>query len=186
MGMGGGGSKPDVVTPGEAAQAAVGTAGAGEMMSVANQPIEQYANLLTTTELGPAETQAQQSLANQAALQSAQAQMDIQSRVDPQAYAQRQMRMRSANQRLSGLYAMDPGSVTYRAPQAYAMPATSSLPALSDIRANANVLASNLATGAVDATGANPMLNLPAGAQAISPSAQASVPYPAKGGSYYV
>jgi hypothetical protein len=100
---------PDPITPGEAAQAAVGTAGAGEMMSVANQPIEQYGNLATTEELGPAETQTQQSLANQAAYQSASAQQDIQSRLDPQAYAQRQMRLSAATSRLGQLYGTDPG-----------------------------------------------------------------------------
>ena len=76
---------PDPVTPGEAAQAAMGTAAAGEMMSVANQPVDQYGNLVNTIALGPAAMQVQQSLAGRAAKQGAQQQMDIQSSVDPQA-----------------------------------------------------------------------------------------------------
>ena len=58
---------PDVVHPGEAAQAAMGTADAGEMMSVANQPVDQYGNLVNTISLGPAAMQAQQTLAGRAA-----------------------------------------------------------------------------------------------------------------------
>ena len=91
---------PEVIHPGEAAQAATGTAAAGEMMSIANQPIEQYANLFTTEQLGPAEMQTQQALANRAAYQGALAQQDIQSRVDPLAYAQRQMRLKATTDRL--------------------------------------------------------------------------------------
>src|SRR5215471_2749418 len=125
---------PKPITPGEAAQAAVGTAGAGEMMSIANQPIEQYANLYTTSQLGPAETQAQTALANQAAYQSAAAQQDIQSRVDPLAYAQRQMRMKAATDRLGQLYSQDPSAFTFRAPSAYTVPGTVDVPALSTLR----------------------------------------------------
>ena len=61
----------------------MGTAAAGERMSIANQPIDQYGNLLTTEMLGPAQMQVQQALANQAALQGAKAQMDIQTQGRP-------------------------------------------------------------------------------------------------------
>ena len=117
----------------------MGTAAAGEMMSLANQPIDQYGNLLTTEMLGPAQMQTQQAFANQAALQGAKAQMDIQSRVDPQAYAQRQMRMTCGNQRLGRFYGVDPTAPTYRAPEAYMIPgsdATPSLATLAEMGAN--------------------------------------------------
>ena len=77
FGSGGGGSAPKPVTPGEAAQAAVGTAGAGEMMAIANQPVEQYANLATMSALGAPEMQSQQALQGQAALQAAMQQQDM-------------------------------------------------------------------------------------------------------------
>lgn len=149
---------PTTYSPGQAAQAAIGTAGAGEMMSIANQPIEQYANLYTTEALGPDEMQAQQALANRAAYQGAQAQMDIQSRVDPQAYAQRQMRMDAANKRLGELTGLDPNSYTYRAPSAYAMPSTSTAPPLSNLRAASDAIASNLRLAAVNKAGGDPSL----------------------------
>ena len=159
--MGGSTPKPDVIHPGEAAQAAVGTAAAGEQMSIANQPIEQYANLATTRSLGPAEIQAQTALANQAALQSAQAQQDIQSRVDPQAYAQRQMRLQSATKRLGQLYGQDPSAFSFRAPGAYTVPGTADVPSLDALRAQGSAIASNLSTGAVDKSGTNPQLVKP-------------------------
>lgn len=166
MGSGGGGQAPDVIHPGEAAQAAVGTAGAGEMMSIANQPIEQYANLATTSQLGPAEIQAQQSLANQAAYQGAMAQQDIQSRVDPLAYAQRQMRLQATTKRLGQLTGIDPSQVSFRAPTAYDVPSTGDVPPLEALRTQAAGIASNIATGAVDKSGANPRLVRPAQAWA--------------------
>jgi hypothetical protein len=161
--MGGGGSsqQPEVIHPGEAAQAAVGTAAAGEMMSVANQPVEQYANLATTRALGPAEMQTQQALAGQSALQGAQQQQAIQSQVDPMAYAQRQMRMAAANQRLGQLTGQNPSAITYRAPDAFAMPQMSNLAALAALRAQGAGVASQLSTGAVDRSGANPSLIAP-------------------------
>jgi hypothetical protein len=165
--MGAAPKTPDVVHPGEAAQAAMGTAGAGEAMSVANQPIEQYANLATTRALGPAEMQAQQAIANQAAYQGAQAQQDIQSRVDPMAYAQRQMRMQAANRRLGQLYNVDPTAYTYRAPNAYAMPTASSTPSLADLQKLGAAAASNLSMGSVDRSGGNPQLIDPSNPQAM-------------------
>jgi hypothetical protein len=161
--MGGGSApQPEVIHPGEAAQAAVGTAAAGEMMSIANQPVEQYANLATTRALGPAEMQAQQALAGRAALQGAQQQQDIQSQVDPMAYAQRQMRLKAATNRLGQLYGADPTAFTtgfnYRAPEAYAMPQLSMIPGLGSLAGQSGVLASNLATASVDRSGSNPAL----------------------------
>jgi len=165
VGGGGGGQQPEVIHPGEAAQAAVGTAGAGEMMSIANQPIEQYANLATTGALGPAEMQAQQALAARGALQGAQAQQDIQSRVDPMAYAQRQMRLKAATDRLGQLYGQDPTAFSFRAPGAYTVPGTTGLPALGDLRSQGSTIASQLSTGAVDRSGTNPRLTGPANPQ---------------------
>lgn len=161
MGSGGSAPKPDVIHPGEAAQAAVGTAAAGEMMSVANQPIEQYANLATTTQLGPAEQQTQTALQNQAAYQSALAQQDIQSRVDPLAYAQRQMRLQAATNRLGQLYGQDPTAFSFRAPSAYQVPGTTDVPSLADLRAQGAAIASNLSTASVNKQGANPQLVKP-------------------------
>jgi hypothetical protein len=176
MGSGGGSAPPapKPITPGQAAQAAVGTAGAGEMMSVADQPVEQYANLYTTSQLGPAETQAQTALQNQAAYQTAAAQMDIQSRVDPLAYAQRQMRLQSATNRLGQLYGQDPTAFSFRAPSAYTVPGTSSVPALASISQGAQNIAGNLATASVNAQGGNPQLVLPKNPQAPLPTATSS------------
>ncbi len=158
---------PEPIHPGEAAQAAVGTAGAGEMMSVANQPIDQYGNLITTMALGPAEQQTQTALANQAAYQSAVAQQDIQSRVDPMAYAQRQMRMQAANKRLGELYNVDPMSYSFRGPTAYAVPGTADVPDLAGLKANAAAIASNLSTASVNKGGGDPRLNPPGGPKGL-------------------
>jgi hypothetical protein len=158
---------PDPITPGQAAQAAVGTAGAGEMMSIANQPVDQYGNLLNTEALGPAQIQTQQALMNQAAYQGAVAQRDIQSRVDPQAYAQREMRMQQANKRLGKLYNVDPSSYNYRGNSAYTIPGTADQPNLADLKANAAAVASMLSTASVNNAGADPRLNKPVGPTAI-------------------
>ena len=166
---------PQTYSPGEAAQAAVGTAAAGEMQSVANQPIDQYGNLMTTEALGPAEMQTQQALANQAALQGAKAQMDIQSQVDPQAYAQRQIRMNMANKRLGQLAQIDPQTIGYSAPSAYTVPGSSSLPSLAALKANANAVASQLSTASVNKAGADPRLSNPAAG---------GIPYPTYNKSY--
>ena len=145
----------------------MGTAAAGEQMSIANQPVEQYGNLLNTEMLGPAQMQTQQALANQAALQGAKAQMDIQSRVDPQAYAQRQMRMNSANKRLGQLYGTDPTSYTYRAPEAYTIPGSGATPSLDRMRQLGQAVASNLSVGSVNRAGADPQLQAPGAALPI-------------------
>ena len=166
MGTGGGGQQPEVIHPGEAAQAAVGTAAAGEMMSIANQPVEQYANLATAQQLGPAEIQTQQALANQAAYQSASAQQDIQSRLDPMAYAQRQMRLGAATNRLGQLYGTDPTAFSFRAPGAYAIPGSASVPSLASLAQGAGQEAANLSTASVDRSGANPTLTIPQGTNA--------------------
>jgi hypothetical protein len=169
--MGGGGSapQPEVIHPGEAAQAAVGTAGAGEMMSVANQPVEQYANLATTRALGPAEMQAQQALSGQAALQGAQQQKAVQSQVDPMAFAQREMRLKAATTRLGQLYGVDPTAFSYQAPGAFAMPQVSSIPGgLGALAGQSSAIASNLATAGVDRSGTNPTLVPASGTKAPS------------------
>ena len=164
--------QPDPVTPGEAAQAAMGTAAAGEMMSVANQPVDQYGNLVNTISLGPAAMQAQQALAGRAAKLGAQQQMDIQSSVDPQAYAQRQMRMNAANARLGKLYGVNPTAYSYNAPSnTYKVPGTGDLPDPVAMARNAQALSGMLSTGAVSKSGTNPVLNRP-GASALS-----GVPY---------
>jgi hypothetical protein len=170
MGSGGSAPQPDVIHPGEAAQAAVGTAGAGEMMSIANQPIEQYANLATTRALGPAEMQAQQALAGQAAMQGAQQQQAVQSQVDPLAYAQRQMRLKAATDRLGQLYGQDPTAFSFRAPGAFSVPGTANVPSLADLQAQGAAVASNLSTGAVDRSGTNPRLVGPSNAQVPVPT----------------
>ena len=164
--MGGGGSAPPapkVITPEQAAQAATETAGAGELMSIANQPIETYANLATNMALGPASIQAQTALQNQAAYQSASAQQDIQSRLDPMAYAQRQMRLKAATDRLGQLYAQDPSSFSFRSPSAYQMPSSSDVPSLGFLRNQSQDLASNVYTAGI--VGGQPQLNLPPKAQ---------------------
>lgn len=153
---------PDVVTPGESAQAAMGVAAGGEMMSVANQPIDQYANLVNTMALGGPSMQTQQALAGRAARQGAQQQMDIQSSVDPQAYAARQMRMNAANARLGKLYGVDPTAFKYAAPSnTYAIPGTGDLPDPIALAANARAIGRNLSTASVNKAGANPVLNPP-------------------------
>ena len=167
---------PDPITPGQAAQAAMGTAAAGEMMSVANQPIDQYGNLVNTMALGPAAMQTQQALAGRAAKQGARQQMDIQSSVDPQAYAQRQMRMNAANQRLGQLYQVDPKAFSYSAPGAYVVPGTGDLPDLNQLQQNAAAIASRLYTGGLNSRGTDPVLNAPQNVQAL--------PAPTKGTSY--
>jgi hypothetical protein len=168
--MGGSPSTPEPIHPGEAAQAAVGTAAAGEQMAIANQPIEQYANLYTTQALGPAETKTQQALANQAAYQSALAQRDIQSRVDPLAYAQREMRLKAATDRLGQLYGTDPTAFNFRAPSAYAVPGTSSVPDLSTLRAGGSDIAANLAVASLSKSGTDPRLTKPSGQNISTPT----------------
>ena len=152
---------PEVVHPGEAAQAAMGTAAAGEQMAIANQPLEEYGNLMTTEQLGPAQMQTQQALANQAAYQGALAQRDIQSRVDPQAYAQREMRMQSANKRLGDLYGVDPKGYSFSAPQAYAVPGMDASPSMDQLQQLGAAVASRLSVGSVNKAGADPQLLAP-------------------------
>jgi hypothetical protein len=137
------------------------------MMGIANQPIEQYSQLATTEQLGPAQAQTQQALANQAAYQSASAQRDIQSRVDPQAYAQREMRMQAANKRLGQVYGVDPSAFTFRAPQAYQVPGSGATPSLADLQANAAAIASNVSTASVNRQGADPNLVSPSNPQGL-------------------
>jgi hypothetical protein len=173
-GPSGGGQAPQTITPGQAAQAALGTQAAGEQMAVANQPVDQYGNLYTTTQLGPAMTRTQQALANQAAYQSAAAQQDIQSRLDPQAYAQRQMRMAAANRRLGQLTSQDPAAFSFRAPSAYNVADMSSVAPLSALTGAGQQIAGNLSVGSVSKTGTNPTLIK---AKATDPTLLASTSY---------
>lgn len=160
---------PEVVHPGEAAVAATGAAGAGEMMSVANQPVEQYGNLATMTQLGPAEMATQQAISGQAALQAAQQQKDIQSRVDPLAYAQREMRLGATTKRLGELTGIDPSQVSYRAPGAYDVANLSNIPSISDLAGQSRDIASNLSTAGLSKSGANPRIIDPRDAQTVTP-----------------
>jgi hypothetical protein len=114
--------------------------------------------------------QAQQALAGRGAYQAAQQQQDIQSRVDPMAYAQRQMRLKAATDRLGQLYGVDPTAFNYRAPGAYAVPGTASVPDAATLRAQAAALASNVSTGAVDRSGTNPRLVGPSNPQLPVPT----------------
>jgi hypothetical protein len=149
------------------------------MMAMANQPIEQYGQLATTEQLGPAQMQTQQALANQAALQGARAQMDIQSRVDPQAYAQRQMRMNAANERLGKLYGVaNPNAISYQGgSQAYQIPGSENQPDLSKLRQIANAVASNVSTAGVNKEGANPVLKGPTKSLPVTAGTFPSQPY---------
>ena len=167
--MGSQAKSPSPVTPGQSAQAAVGTAGAGEMMSIANQPIEQAANLQTTEALGPAESQTQGALQARSALQGAQAQRAIQSQVDPEAYAQREMRLKAATDRLGQLYGQNPSAFSFQAPGAFAMPGAQGSPSLSDLAKMGQTAASNISTASVNAAGGDPRLNSPSNPQNFQP-----------------
>lgn len=159
---------PETYSPGQAAQAAMGTAGAGEMMSVANQPIDIYGNLVNTLAYGPTAMRAQTALSGRAAKQAAQQQMDIQSAVDPQAYAQRQMRMNAANKVLGRINNVDPTSPRYATPSnTYSIPGTADLPDINQMQQMGSAIASRLSTGAVNSSGANPTLRGPAGVKGM-------------------
>jgi hypothetical protein len=157
---------PEVVHPGEAAKAAMGTAGAGEMMAIANQPIEQYSNLATNVALGPAQIRAQQALANQAALQGAKAQRDIQAQVDPYAFAQREMRLKNATQQLARIYG-ESALPSYSASDAYTMPIPGSVPDLATLRTGGGNIASNLSMGSINSSGGDPRLIKPRNPQDV-------------------
>jgi hypothetical protein len=144
------------------------------MMSIANQPVEQYANLYTASQLGPGEIQTQQALANQAAYQSAVAQRDIQSRVDPLAYAQREMRLKAATDRLGQLYGQDPTAFSFRGPSAYTVPGTADVPALSTLSGAARTMAGNLSLASVNKAGADPTLIKPSQPGNLAPVAAQS------------
>jgi hypothetical protein len=123
--------------------------------------VEQYANLYTASQLGPAEIQTQQALANQSAYQSAAAQRDIQSRVDPLAYEQREMRLKAATDRLGQLYGQDPTAFSFRAPGAFQTSDMSGVPTLADLTQAGQNIAANLSTASVNKAGGDPRLNKP-------------------------
>jgi hypothetical protein len=145
------------------------------MMSIANQPVEQYANLYTSGQLGPNEIQTQQALANRAAYQGAVAQQDIQSRVDPLAYAQRQMRLQADTARLGRIYGTDPSAFSFRGPSAYQVPGVSGAPSLANLTQAGQAIAGNLSTASVNAGGGDPRLT-PGSAQDL-PTQPASQGY---------
>jgi hypothetical protein len=126
---------------------------AGDIYQLVNAPITGYADLYTQALTGPARMQLQQGLAARAALQGAMAQEDIQSRVDPRAYAIRQMNLASASQRLGRLYGVDPSAFSYRSPAAYAIPSGAQMPALGDINALSSALAGNVSRIQMDKGG---------------------------------
>jgi len=156
-----GGKAPEVIHPGEAAQAAMGTAAAGEQMSIANAPIEQYANLYANTRLGPAEMRTQQALANQAAMQSASAQQAVQATVDPLAYAQRQMRLKAATDRLGQLTGQPASAFGYSDPRAFQTADMTQIDPLGTLARAGQNFAGALSIGSVNKAGANPMLISP-------------------------
>jgi hypothetical protein len=135
---------PKPPSPEEAARAAVQATQAGDVYQLVNAPLTGYADLYTQALMGPQRMQLQQGLAARGALQAAMAQEDIQSRVDPMAYAMRQMNLKSASSRLGKLYGVDPSAFTYRAPAAYGIPSGPQMPKLSDINALSSALAGNV------------------------------------------
>jgi len=74
------------------------------------------------------------------------------------AYAQRQMRLKAATDRLGQLYGQDPTAFNFRAPSAYAVPGTSQVPDLAFTAQQARDIASNLSLASVSSKGANPTL----------------------------
>jgi hypothetical protein len=135
---------PKPPSPEEAASAAVQATQAGDIYQLVNAPLTGYADLYTQAMMGPPRMQLQQGLAARGALQAAMAQEDIQSRVDPMAYAIRQMNLKSASSRLGQLYGVDPSAFTYQAPAAYGIPSNAQMPRISDINALSNVLSGNV------------------------------------------
>jgi hypothetical protein len=94
--------------------------------------------------------------------------MDIQASIDPQAYAQRQMRMNAANARLGKLYNVDPTAFGRAPTSAYSVGTLSDLPDIGQVTQNARDIASRLSTGAVNKFGGDPILNPPNYARDLS------------------
>lgn len=174
-------SPPSPPSPQEAAQAALSATQAGDVYDVANAPIQGYADLYTQAMLGPARAQLQQGLINQQALQSAMAQQDIQSRVDPMAYATRQMNLKAATSRLGQLYGMDPSAFSYRQPSAYGTPTAAALPSLDTI--SGVPFASRLSTVTMNKSGA-PSIYTPSGSGQVPGAGGAPAQYPSYLGIY--
>jgi hypothetical protein len=165
-------SIPEPTRPKEASQAAVQAMQAGSLYDIANAPVTGYADLYTQAALGPARMQLQNALSAQGALQAAQAQEDIQSRVDPMAYAARQMNLKATTSRLGQLYGMDPNAFSYRAPSVYATPA---LPDIRSLAAGSRAIATNVTPVSV---GGNVNLGTASGPTSVQ------VPATAGGASY--
>jgi hypothetical protein len=145
-------------TPGQAATAAIGTAGAGTLMDTANAPIQAYGNLYTNTMLDPYLSKTQTAVQNQAALQAASAQQDIQARLDPMAYQQRQMRLKASTQKLGRLYGMDPSAFTFSAPGAYQTANLAKAPSLGQLSGDSRLIANALQLAKVSGSGGDPTL----------------------------
>lgn len=155
-----GSSKPSVPqqpTPAESAQAAVQAAQAGDIYQLANMPLTGYQDLYTQATLGPARAQLAQGLTNQQQLQSAMAQQDILSRLDPQAYSMRKMNETAAQSRLAQLYGMDPTAFSANYPAAYATPSAGNLPDPTALAAQGKTVA-KLSTPVSMGDGGNPQI----------------------------
>ena len=144
---------PSPPSPQESASAAVQATLAGDEYQTLNAPLQGYADLYLQSMLGPARAQLSSGLNAQTALQGAMAQKDIQSRVDPQAYAMRQMNLNAAQARLGSLYGMDPTAFSYRAPAAYATPTSGQIPPMSSIDALTKAVAQNMVPVSLDKGG---------------------------------
>ena len=175
--MGSSPKPPKQPTPEESASAAVQAAQAGDIYQAANAPVTGYADLYTQAMLGPSRAQLAQGLTNQQQLQSAQAQLDIQSRLDPQAYAMRKMNETVAASRLGKLYGMDPSAFMARYPEAYATPTAGGLP---DVRqlAQAGQGIGGLLTGVSLTKGGTPQMGGQAGGGTVPTSGYPSSQLP--------
>jgi len=166
---------PSPPTPQQTAQAALQATQAGDIYQMVNAPLSGYADLYLQSMLGPQRMQLQQGLASQAALQAAMAQKDIQSRVDPQVYAMRQMGLNAAQSRLGQLYSMDPSQFNYRAPAAYATPSSAQMPSMGDIAALSQAVSKNYGTVSLGG-GGQIGVKLPSGTPAAAPVLAGSYP----------
>jgi hypothetical protein len=160
---------PSPPSPQESASAAVQATLAGDTYQTLNAPIQGYTDLYLQSLLGPTRAQLSSGLAAQTALQGAMAQKDIQSRVDPQAYAMRQMNLNAAQSRLGSLYGMDPSAFSYRAPSAYATPTGAQIPPISSIDALTRATAGSMVPVSLD-KGGNINIGQPTGGGAAVPS----------------
>jgi len=147
-------SAPKPPTPAESASAAVQSTLAGDIYQTLNAPIQGYSDLYLQSLLDPARAQLSSAINAQTALQGAMAQKAIQSQVDPQAYAIRQMNLNAAQSRLGQLYGMDPSAFKYSAPGAFATPTSAQIPDISNIDALTKAVAANMVPVSLSKSGA--------------------------------